>query len=124
MEVIKDEYFDLWLEDGIVRYRYHQGIIIDMDMAEKLVYCRLKMTAGKTYPGFVDAREVVYAYNGAKKYLASDIGFTGTSAVAILVKSHVQRVIANTFIRLKPAKIPVKLFTEEEKALKWLEAYK
>ncbi|GAL83351.1 hypothetical protein CHU_1676 [Sporocytophaga myxococcoides] len=124
MTEIREEYFELWLEDGVVKYRYHKGIIIDMEMAEKLVQYRLKLIEGKTYPGFVDARETVYIYNGAKKYLASDIGFIGTSAVAILIKSHVQKILGNTFILLKPAKIPVKLFTEEDKALQWLEDYK
>ena len=99
-------------------------MIIDMEMAEKLVEYRLKLIEGKTYPGFVDARETVYIYNGAKKYLASEVGFIGTSAVAILIKSHVQKILVNTFILLKPTKIPVKMFTDEDTALKWLEGYK
>ncbi len=124
MDDIREKYFDLRLEDGVVKYRYHKGMIIDMDMAEKLVEYRLKLVEGKTYPGFVDARETVYVYNGAKKYLASEVGFLGTSAVAILIKSHIQKVIVNTFILLKPAKVPVKMFTEEDSALRWLEGYK
>lgn len=41
-------------------------------------------------------------------------------AIAFISNSALSRLIANIFFRLKPQKIPMKLFSDENKAVEWI----
>ncbi|HYG40353.1 MAG TPA: hypothetical protein VD908_17110 [Cytophagales bacterium] len=122
---IKEENFEIWIEDNIVRYRYYKGIIIDLETAKKIVETRLKITEGITRKCLVDAREGMYMLNNAKEYLATKYSFTYVEAAALLVDSHVQQIIVNTYIYLsRSSQVPTKVFTKEKSALQWLKQLK
>ncbi len=58
-----------------------------------------------------------------RRYMAQEIAFANTIAVAIVIKNMAQRIIGNFYIQFdKPAK-PVKLFLNKAEAEKWLKSF-
>lgn len=55
-----------------------------------------------------------------RDYIDSDEASSTCRAAAILVKNSLSRIVGNVFIKVTKSKYPVKLFTDEAKAVNWL----
>jgi len=110
-------------EDGIGRVIFLPNSIITVDAAKDYIAAGAKLSKGKSMPVFCDLRKVKSVDRQARKYLASEEVSKLTKASAILVSSPVSRLLGSFFIGLNKPPYPVKLFTSEEEAIKWLEVY-
>jgi len=113
----------VWLnEDGIV---ITIGKLESQDTEtarENMVYTK-KVTGGKPRPLLVDMTKVRSMSKGAREEYVQQGGATIT-AVALLTRSGVSNMIANIFISLNKPQVPVKLFTDPDKAKEWLMEYR
>jgi len=118
-----EDRFSFKIEDGIVHAVFYKEFV-DYDYVDAGVKARLELTGEKSYPMFSDFRKVKSSTREARERMAAKDAGIGVSAVAILVNSKIQRVIYNFFNSIYKSPAPARLFTDREKALKWLEQYK
>jgi hypothetical protein len=69
-------------------------------------------------PLLVDMRGMAQLERPAREHFIGDQG--GTTAIALLTGSAVNRMIANFFIGMKRMPVPIRLFTDRDVALHWL----
>ncbi len=84
---------------------------------------RLEMSNGRTFPIVTDLSAVKTATPEAKKRMADKDGEIGVSAVAVIVRSKIHRILIELFNIKYKKKIPLKIFTNKEKAVKWAGKY-
>ena len=110
-------------KDGIGRIIFLPNVAITRDAVKEHFAACAKLSKGKKCPVLVDARNVKYANRQARKYFASEEALKITKAAAIVVGSHVTRVIGSFFMGLDKPPYPTKLFTSESKATEWLKRF-
>lgn len=118
-----DENFHIKLEDGIVKIiwlkEYYDYPTVDLGIKK-----RIEISGGHDGPMFSDFRKVKSGSREARERLAGKDAGTNVTAVAVLVSTEVHKVLFSFFNSIYKAPAPTKIFTSEEKALKWLEKYK
>ena len=122
-ECFQNENFEMWIYNGI----FFVKVLTDhfcLNMAEECVRLRMSLTGQNSYPMLSDSRCVKDFCREAREYLADKKNTRYLNAGAIVVNSRSQRIIGNFFIQINRPNIPSKIFTNEQEALKWLEAYK
>lgn len=122
--LIDTPYCSTWIENGIIHHVYKPNIIIDIDIAKKLVDHRLKVTNNITRPVFVDVCNLVAIKADARKYLAGPEAIKYISAGAIFLDNYLLFLVGTVFLKIDNPLIPSRLFTDKEKALLWLEQFK
>ena len=123
MEETRKNYSEIWLEDGIV-YTVLNYEMFTEEMVESGIKQRLAITKDKAYPIYADVRKIKNFTREARQRLAQKDAAFGTAAVAILINSKVQEVLYNFFNVIYKAPAPAKMFTDEAKAIEWLQQYK
>jgi len=82
------------------------------------------VSSGTKRPLLVRMADVAAIDREARRYYSSIEGTGGYfRAIALLVGSPLSRVIGNFFIGLNRAPYPLRLFTDEADAVRWLEEY-
>lgn len=117
------EYLIVDINDGILTAEYKEGKI-QLEDAIKVVAERLKYSEGYTYPIVATSIQKVEIDKRARNYFQSEEGSKGLSAIALLYKKSYTLVLLNFMLRLHKPKVPVQLFSDEKKALSWLEQFK
>lgn len=112
----------LRIEGPVMTGVYARDLVIDIELAKKLVKERLSIQQGKSYPFLADVRNLKIVTNEARDYFAKE-GVEGMTALAILLGSYLTVVTTNLFIRLSKPKVPTKAFRTREQALKWLDQF-
>jgi hypothetical protein len=122
-EIENRQPFNIELIDGIIHciWCIEHYVIEDV---EKGIELRIKIQQGKNYPMFVDFTNVKSGTREARQRLSDKDNGIGITAVAVLVKLKLQRILYNFFHSIYKAPAPTKLFTNKEEAIQWLQAYK
>lgn len=120
---LSNDYATFWIDDGILHFIYHPGIVINIAAAEKVVADRLKCQEDKIYPVFCDTRGIKDTDKEARDYLARE-GSIMTPAVAFLVNPPISKAITDFYVRTNKPITPTKIFTEKYEALKFLKGYR
>ena len=104
--------------DNILRVRIKEGVTIDLEQA-KIMNENMKRHAGNgKIPVLLDAR-VSYSWDkDAQQYIADHSEWR--LATAVLSDNPFSRLLSNTYKKIFKPPYPSKLFTQEEKAIKWL----
>ena len=122
---ITTPYTRLEIIDDILYGVFFTGITIDLDIAKEIVKTRLEYTDYIPYPMFIHDSGVVSMNKEARDYFSEkDGGMQGTVAAALLLKSVYSEFLGNFFLRITKPDMPTKIFTDEKKALEWLQQFK
>ncbi|MDP3147342.1 MAG: hypothetical protein Q8N66_18185 [Bacteroidota bacterium] len=122
---IKEFYHSFfWIEDDVIFGKYKPGLVINLEVAKEAVNDRKKISNGISKPFLIDITELVSVDAKARKYLASADGCEFLSAGAIYTHNKLLAFLGNAWILLDEPLIPVKVFTNKEAGLKWLEPFK
>ncbi len=122
---IENDCTEIWLQDGVIYVVYKPHLrSIDIEVAKKMVHDRLIVSNGISRPVFIDTCNAKGINEEAKEYMATGDAMKYLNATALLVHNRVSKLVANFYISLSRPKIPTKVFTDKEKALKWLELFK
>lgn len=114
----------VWLsEDGIV-ITIGKSESQDTETARENMVFTKKATGGQPRPLLVDMTKVRSMSKGAREEYVQQQGEPVITAVALLTRSGVSNMIANIFISLNKPHVPVKLFTDPDKARDWLMEYR
>lgn len=111
------------IEDNVLIVNYKEGLHITYEIAEQIVRERLTFTKGKKMPVIINSHGVISINKPAREYLASENGTAGLSATAIIVDSDYTRLLGNFFLFVNKAKIPVRIFSDIPRSVKWLQKY-
>lgn len=126
---VEKEYF----ENGFVRIQILNGVVfieykkeehVTLEVVQTAVKERLRLAKGKTLPIFIDFRNPKGGTKEARTYLSSEEGIKGLSAGAMLINSSIGMVAFNFYMKFDTPSLPMKVFVDKNKALKWLEQFK
>ena len=117
-------------DDWLIRVNYHRAAVLTVAAAKEeielvtVLMDRKRADEGADWPVriLVDARSIRKASREAKALFGSDefsemMHITG---VAVMVKSSVSKMLANSFLAWSRPPHPTRLFTCEEEAKHWL----
>lgn len=123
---IENEYATIYIEDEIVKGALKKNVFIDLIGAKEIVSDRKKISNNENVCIFLDASEVKGITKDARDYFGSSAGTELIKASAIYTNSKLSTFLANFLMKvnLVHTNIPVKLFTDKEKAIAWLNKYK
>lgn len=112
-----------WIESGIMHGEYLKPII-SIEIAKEMVDTRHKLSEGKPISIVIDISRTKSVSKEARDYLASEEGSINLIACALITKSRIQNLLANTFVLLNTPKVPIKFFRYKTYALDWLKNQK
>ena len=106
-------------EDNIIYIDILPNAELVLEDSNEIYDAVMKLAGGKLYPLLIDAESIVSMDRDARKRFSKE---TTVSAVALLVKTPLSKIIGNFFVGLNKTSIPFKLFTSKTDAFEWLEA--
>lgn len=92
------------------------------DVAEMVAACN-SLSPGKPLPALVIVGAFANFNADAREYTADPTKETASTAIAYVLTSVAQRIVANFFIHINRPKKPVKFFPDRAAAMAWLESY-
>lgn len=119
----ENEYISVTLENGIIIAIYKPDLKIDIEIAKATVNARKVVSNGKVMPGLADIRNLKSVTDEARDWLGTKEPNELLSACAVLTNTPIQNLLANFYLRFSNPPIPTKLFTNKEKAIRWLKLY-
>ncbi len=115
-------YVDMRVEDGVFHMVYKPLDLLTIEIAREIVRERVAFKDGISYPSLFDIREVKSTSKDARDFMANE-GNDLVIASALLINSSVTKMIGNFFISVSKPKNPTKIFTDQPKAMEWLDFY-
>ncbi|MFL5762531.1 MAG: hypothetical protein ACJ77K_01235 [Bacteroidia bacterium] len=124
MNVIEIRAFSTWLDDNGICYTVVKpNAVISIEDAVQNTASVKEVSEGKIYPLLVNLKEINSISKEARDHFTMQNRKPGVNSIGLLIKSPVSRIIGNFFLGLNKSTVPVKLFTDETKAVSWLKQY-
>lgn len=112
------------LQDDLLIGTYKKGLRISLEMAKGIVKTRLEFADHKPVAALVLNQGVLSMDKKARDYLSSDDGVRGLIAGAIVVDTPFGSFLGNFYLSVTDPKIPTRIFSKKETALKWLQQFR
>lgn len=121
----RDEYIEMWTEDGILYHVYGEDAEINITIAQHITKNRIKISEGKSWPLLTDARNLRSIDKEARDYWSTPgEGMQFLLAGALVINNPILKLLGNAFTRINRPPRPFRLFTDYNSAKAWLEYYK
>ena len=116
--------FTTWLGENDICYTVvkSNAVVVIVDAIENTDAVK-ELSDGKIYPMLVNLKEIKSITKEARDHFSMKNRAPGVSAIGLLIKSPASTIIGNFFLGLNKSKVPVKLFTSEDKAIAWLKQF-
>ena len=115
----ENKYIKFWKEQDIVFGQYKNNVIISLEAAYEIVEYRKTHFPDKYY-WLLYIEDFEYITPQARAYFASDYSNTNVIKWAFILNKPFSILLSNLFIFINKPKVPVKLFSDTESAIKWL----
>ena len=119
---IETPHIQLWMEEEILYCKYADNLHMNLTIAKFCVEARIFFSKGKSYPLLIDMRGIQSTTSEARQYMAT-VGATLVTAAALITGSPFNRSLGNVFLKINKPPIPIRLFTDEQKARLWLSQF-
>lgn len=106
-------------DDQIYRYIAINKSSIDLDTLEKMTKVGDEWNGTRLCANLVDIRDMLFIDSKTREYAASQFR-PYVAGMAILIESKVSSYFANLFLTFSKPKVPTRLFSKEDEAVKWL----
>jgi hypothetical protein len=106
--------------EGYILTRVKPGSEIQLQDAKDNTTAVIKISNGIIYPILVDLREIKSISKEARDHFSMRGRKPNVSAVAMLVRSPVSRIIGNFFIGFNKPVVPIRIFSVEKDAIDWV----
>ena len=123
-KTLDTQYVHLELRNDLLIGKYKKGLKMTLEMAKEIVRIRKEFTAHKPFRALVYNLGVISWDKKARDYLASEEAVEGIIAGAIVLDSAVGVMLVNFYLSVSKPKVPARMFTKTEPALKWLEQFR
>lgn len=107
-------------KEGYILTRVKPGSEIQLQDAEDNTAAVIKISDGIIYPILVDLRGIKSISKEARDHFSMRGRTPSVSAVAMLVKSPVSRIIGNFYIGFAKPVVPTRMFSAEKEAIGWV----
>jgi len=114
----KTRHVEYELKEGIMYGRYKPGVKIDLKVAKEMVQDRLEVQKGKSYCTFIYFT-IHDVDKDAREYMNNE-GAEGLIKGALYVESFLTAAFVNFFMKVYKPTLETRIFTNKEKAIKWL----
>lgn len=118
---INEKYVD---REGFLRIKVIEGVHIDLPSLKEDAAVNMVLTNNKKTLALYDSRAFFTIDQDARDYVKSGITDPTRLATAVLINQLGTRLLVNFFIRFNKPRTPMRLFTCEDNALKWLRELK
>ena len=123
-KVIELRAFTSWLgNDGICYTVVKPNVTVDLQDAIENSCSVKEISEDTIYPILVNLKQIKSISKEARDHFSMKNRTPGVSAIAMLIKSPVSRVIGNFFLGMNRSVVPTKLFTDESEAASWLKQF-
>ncbi len=119
---INNEHIYMEIKDGLIYAKFKKEQIT-LDIAQKIIELRLSFVDGQTLPALINGSVVKHLTKEAREVLSSEKASQDIAALAVIVRNPVTRAIANFFLKFQQPRYPFQLFTDVERAKRWLVKY-
>ena len=123
-KVLDTPYVYYQLDGDLLTATYKKDVKVNLEMAREIIRERHMFTDYKPVVLLVYNQGVVKMDKKARELLASGDGVKGIIAAAIVVGSPFTSFMANFFVSVNKPIMPVRVFSDEEGAMKWLQKYR
>ncbi|HEU4717636.1 MAG TPA: hypothetical protein VFU15_07375 [Bacteroidia bacterium] len=107
-------------ERGILNIIIQEGAEITLENLREDHEMGLGLTGGKKMRALVDARANFTSTEEAREFMRSDIMNKTRIATAVVTTNLASRIIVNFCLRFHKPATPLKMFSDFDKAVKWL----
>lgn len=122
-KIIKTQTYEMWLEDGIIRIKLLPDAEETLETAKENNASIKKFVKKEKSPLLADLSQIEQASCEAGEYYSRAESKEIVSAIGLITKSSVSRVIGNFFLGLNKPPYPVKLFASEKEAIESLKSF-
>ena len=112
-----------WRDDGIMEVTITKKGTLELHEHQELVEAVGMLSSGRKVPILVILNNEILPSLETRKFMASEESVIYTKARAFIVKSLAHRIVGNFIIRVQTPKVPVQMFVDEKKAVKWLQNF-
>lgn len=120
------EFVRMTFENGIIEVIFKKGPIT-IDIAKEIIDERLKFSKNKKIPTLAtdNGNGISSLDREAREFMGNGKALEGISASAFYTNSPLNKYLINFFLRIsvKKTQFPVKIFSNREDAIKWLENF-
>ncbi|MGZ3904557.1 MAG: STAS/SEC14 domain-containing protein [Bacteroidia bacterium] len=125
MQKIRTKINEKWVdENGVLHMKVLDGAEIDLPSLIDDAAVNSTLTGGKKALALYDARNFFTITDEASEYLKSGILDETRIATAVVTDKLAARLFVNFMQLVKKPKTPLKMFSNEESALGWLQTFK
>lgn len=107
-------------DDNIIHTTFSQGVYVTLEHSKEIIAARNTLQPNKKQLIIWDLSTDPVPDKVSKKIAFEPEVVKITKASAFIVKSKVSQIVGNFFINLNSNLYPTKLFTDKERAKKWL----
>ncbi len=113
----------LWLDEGgIVHELFSPKTDVTIQDAKQSMAVGLELSEGADFAWLVDITQMKSITKEAREYFGK-VENSHMKAVALVTSSPVSKVFGNFFLRFNKPKLPVRLFSSEKQAIRWLKEF-
>ena len=113
----------LWLDDGGILHEYFSPKTdFTIQDAEQSMAVGLELSEGADFSWLVDMTGMKSITKEAREYFG-EVENSQMKAVGLVTNSPVSKVFGNFFLRFNKPKLPVRLFSSEKQAIRWLKEF-
>ena len=122
IERIETEIADIWIDsERIIHMNFKDSEYHGIDEAKSITKAHNLLADGTPCPVLANIQSVsVGADRYARKHYVSEEGSSMKTAMAMVVKSPVQRMLGNIFVKINRPPYPTRLFSKKQDAVVWL----
>jgi hypothetical protein len=122
MELVKGEIADYNYEDGIL-YSYSKSTLRTVKNISENIALVKQITNGKKVPLLIYLSDSPVPDKETRRFSTEQLPNVYT-AMAMVSKPGLSKLIMNILFRFKPPPIPMKSFTNDKEALEWLKPFR
>lgn len=116
--------FTTWINDNDICYTVVKpNAVIELKDALENSAAVKTISKDRIYPMLVNLKEIKSISKEARDHFSMQNRTPGITAIGLLIKSPASRIIGNFFLGMNRSTVPVRLFTNEEKAVLWLKQF-
>jgi hypothetical protein len=106
-------------DDQIYRYIAINNCTLDMDTLEKMTKTGDAWNGERLCANLIDIRQMLFIDSKTRAYAAAQYR-PHVAGTAMIIDSKISSYFANIYLKFSQPKVPTRIFTSEEEAVKWL----
>lgn len=123
-EVFENRNSRIWLsEEGIIHQVLKRNAEQTVADAQEDMKIYSQLCSSKKRPTLIDISQVRSITREARLFYSRELAVKYNTAMVLVTETKLSRVIANFMLGLTKPAIPIRLFTDKNKGLKWLQRY-